>query len=110
GPSVAVNVSRKSPWIASTPFSIASRYTYRLRPTDVKEAIDRILDMLTEALAEDQHIEIRDFGSFDIRVMPAKQSRNPKTGEPVWVPAKKTVHFKPGYQMRTQVTASVQHG
>ena len=90
--------------------SLRENGTYRLRPTNVKEAIDRILDMLTEALAEDQHIEIRDFGSFDIRVMPAKQSRNPKTGEPVWVPAKKTVHFKPGYQMRTQVAASVQHG
>ncbi|MHB1643038.1 MAG: HU family DNA-binding protein [Acidithiobacillus sp.] len=90
--------------------SLLENGTYRLRPADVKEAIDRILDTLTDALAEDRRIEIRDFGSFDIRVMPARQSRNPKTGEPVWVPAKKTVHFKPGYQMRTQVTASVQHG
>ena len=90
--------------------SLRENGTYRLRPTDVKEAIDRILNTLTEALAEDQHIEIRNFGSFDIRVMPARQSRNTKTGEPVWVPAKKTVHFKPGYLMRTQVAASVQHG
>jgi len=43
-----------------------------LRPTDVKEAIDRILDTFSEALAEDRHIEIRDFGSFDTRVMPAR--------------------------------------
>ncbi len=79
------------------------------RPADVKEAIDRILDMLTEALAEDRHIEIRDFGSFDIRTRQPRNGRNPKTGEQVWVPDKKTVHFRPGNQMRTQITASVQH-
>jgi len=81
----------------------------QIRPTDVKEAIDRILDTLTEALAENRHIEIRDFGSFDIRVLPARQGRNPKTGESVWVPDKKTVHFKPGHQLRTQVAPTVQH-
>ena len=82
----------------------------QLRPTDVKEAIDRILDTLTEALAEDRRIEIRDFGSFEIRTRQARNGRNPKTGEPVWVPAQKNIHFRPGNRMRTQITASVQHG
>lgn len=82
----------------------------QLRPTDVKEAVYRILDILTEALAENQRIEIRDFGSFNIRVISARQGRNPKTGESVWVPAQKTIHFKPGNQLRTQVAPTVQNG
>lgn len=82
----------------------------QLRPTDVKEAVYRILDTLTEALAENRHIEIRDFGSFDIRTRQPRNGRNPKTGEQVWVPAQKTVHFKPGLQMRTHVAPTGQHG
>ncbi|MHB1659727.1 MAG: HU family DNA-binding protein [Acidithiobacillus sp.] len=38
-----------------------------------------------------------------MHVRPAKQGRNPKTGEPVLVPEKRVPHFKPGKELREQV-------
>jgi len=74
-----------------------------LHPADLQEAVNRILDLLAEALAAGERIELRGFGTFCLRERSAKNGRNPKTGESVAIPAKKTVHFKPGREMRVQV-------
>ncbi|WP_239060340.1 HU family DNA-binding protein, partial [Acidithiobacillus ferrooxidans] len=46
---------------------------------------------------------MRRFGAFSLYDIPARQGRNPRTGASVAVPAKKSVHFKAGKEMRTQV-------
>ncbi|MBU2764992.1 integration host factor subunit beta [Acidithiobacillus ferrivorans] len=70
---------------------------------DMWEAVDRILNMLADALAAGGHIELRGFGSFSLHDIPARQGRNPRTGESVAVPPKKAVHFKAGAELRAQV-------
>lgn len=67
-----------------------------LTQKDAQIAVDLMLTALTEALSQGRRAEIRGFGSFTVHYRPAKVARNPKTGEPVPVPAKYVPHFKPG--------------
>ena len=73
-----------------------------LHPADMREAVDRILDLLADALAAGGRIELRDFGVFRLHEISARQGRNPKTGASVAVPARKRVHFKAGREMRAR--------
>ena len=65
--------------------------------------VKTVFDSIIEALHKDQKIELRGFGSFRIRQRRSRQGRNPKTGEKVYVPAKKIPYFKPGKELRERV-------
>jgi integration host factor subunit beta len=69
----------------------------------VDVAVKVLLDHLLETLVDGERIEVRGFGSFSIRTHDSKQGRNPKTGEPVFVPPRRSVHFKPGKELRDRV-------
>lgn len=77
-----------------------------VHPSDVQAAVKEVLDHMAETLAEDGRIEIRGFGSFTLRHLPPRQSRNPKTGERLMVDDQYRVHFKPGLELRERVNAS----
>ncbi len=70
---------------------------------DVEVAVKTLLEHMSEALSNGRRIEIRGFGSFSLHYRPARVGRNPKTGEPVALPAKHVPHFKPGKQLRERV-------
>ena len=70
----------------------------------VEQAVNRILARMSQALAEGQRIEIRDFGAFTIRKMPERCAHNPKTGVKVTVASKSKVHFKPGRGLKECLT------
>lgn len=74
-----------------------------LSQADVELAVRCILEQLSKALSEGDRIEIRGFGSFSLHYRPARMGRNPKTGEPVALPAKHVPHFKPGKALRERV-------
>ena len=69
----------------------------------VEAAVKVLLEHLRDTLVDGERIEIRGFGSFSIRTHDSKQGRNPKTGESVFVPARRSVHFKPGKELRDRV-------
>jgi len=77
-----------------------------LQQRDVELALNCILAQMADALAQSERIEIRGFGSFDLRHRPPRIARNPRTGEAVNLPAKIKVHFKPGKEMRDRVDAA----
>jgi integration host factor subunit beta len=72
-----------------------------------KQQAESIINMFTnsiiEALANGDKVEIRGFGSFRVRERAAKEGRNPKTGEKVYVPPKKVPFFKTGKDFRAIV-------
>ena len=74
--------------------------------TDVKSAVDMMLEYKIQSLASGERIEIRDFGSFNIRHQPPRTARNPKTGETVPVLAKYKIHFKPGKELKYRINTS----
>ena len=77
-----------------------------LQQRDVESALNCILGQMTDALDQGERIEIRGFGSFDLRHRPPRIARNSKTGEAVNLTAKVAIHFKPGKEMRDRVDAA----
>ncbi|MEW6648188.1 MAG: HU family DNA-binding protein [Pseudomonadota bacterium] len=63
-------------------------------------AIDALLDNIKGALADGQKVELRGFGSFERVETAARTGRNPKTGEPVEIPAGSRVKFKAGKDLK----------
>ena len=53
-----------------------------------------ILDEIKQTLKRGERVEFRGFGAFSTNIQKARISRNPKTGEKVNTPEKKTIHFK----------------
>ncbi|MDH3400790.1 MAG: integration host factor subunit beta [Chromatiales bacterium] len=73
---------------------------------DVELAVKHLLEIMSDALAEGERIEIRGFGSFSLHFRPPRLGRNPKTGEAVSLAGKHVPHFKPGKDIRERVNAN----
>ena len=61
---------------------------------DLQKFSDIILNEIKESLKRGERVEFRGFGIFSTRTQKARISRNPKTGEKIDTPTKKTIHFK----------------
>ena len=61
---------------------------------DLEKVISIFFNEIKQALRKGERCEIRGFGSFSTRIQKARISRNPKSGDKVETPQKKTVHFK----------------
>jgi len=70
---------------------------------DVELAVKTMLEHMAQTLSGGERIEIRGFGSFSLHFRPPRVGRNPKSGEPVSLPAKYVPHFKPGKELRERV-------
>ncbi len=76
-----------------------------LKADDVDLAVKTLLEMMSDALAHGERIEVRGFGSFSLHFRPARIGRNPKTGDSVALPGKHVPHFKPGKELRECVNS-----
>lgn len=74
---------------------------------DVELAVKTMLEHMADTLAAGERIEIRGFGSFSLHYRPPRVGRNPKSGEPVSLPAKHVPHFKPGKELRDRVNSGI---
>ena len=61
---------------------------------DLEKLTDIILKEIKQTLKRGERVELRGFGVFSTNIQKARISRNPKTGEKVNTPEKKTIHFK----------------
>ena len=75
----------------------------QIKRGDVKQVVHMFLEGIVEQLGKGNRIEFRDFGVFEIKVRKPRQAQNPKTLEPVAVPARRTVKFKVGRLMKEQL-------
>jgi len=78
----------------------------KLSLDQVESAVNCLLNQIEKALIVGEHIEVRGFGSFDLRHHAPRKARNPKTGEAVDLAARVSVHFKPGSELRERVNAT----
>jgi integration host factor subunit beta len=84
---------------------LISRKQGHLPAKDVELAVKHLLELMSDALANGERIEIRGFGSFSLHFRPPRMGRNPKTGEAVALSGKYVPHFKPGKDLRERVNA-----
>ena len=61
---------------------------------DLEKFFDIILGEIKQSLKRGNRVELRGFGVFSTNIQKARISRNPRTGEKVNTPEKKTIHFK----------------
>ena len=61
---------------------------------DLEKFINIILNEIKQALKKGDRVELRGFGIFSTNTQKERISRNPKTGEKINTPQKKTIHFK----------------
>lgn len=74
-----------------------------LNPADVGLAVRTLVEILAQALSTGQRIEIRGFGSFNLRYRPSRTGRNPRTGALVSIPARYIPAFRAGKELRERV-------
>ena len=61
---------------------------------DLEKFTDIILNEIKFTLKRGERVELRGFGVFSTKIQKARISRNPKTGEKINTPEKRTIHFK----------------
>ena len=72
--------------------------------SEVQNVVQRTLDHIAAALARGDKVELRNFGVFDVKIRKARVGRNPNQPEKdVPIPARATVKFKAGKEMRAEV-------
>ena len=61
---------------------------------DLSKLVEIIISQIEEALIRNERIELRDIFTLESKIQKARISRNPKTGEKINTPEKRTIHFK----------------
>ena len=74
-----------------------------LSKKDAAEAIDAVLATITDALKNDDKVQVVGFGTFEVRQRAARKGKNPQTGAVVDIPAAKVPAFKAGKALKDSI-------
>ena len=69
----------------------------------VLAVVNSFISALREGIEKDGKVVLVGFGTFEVKTRKARRGRNPRTGKPIDIPAKKYVRFKPGKALREKV-------
>lgn len=81
-----------------------------LTKKDAERLVEIVFESIIETLNKGEKIELRGFGSFRVRERGARRGRNPKTGDPVNIPAKRVPYFKPGKELKELINEDAAPG
>lgn len=81
-----------------------------LTKKDAERLVEIVFESIIETLNHGEKIELRGFGSFRVRERGARRGRNPKTGDPVDIPAKRVPYFKPGKELKELINEDEETG
>lgn len=71
---------------------------------DSEKAVLAVFDAITETVAAGEKVQMTGFGTFEPKTREAHTGRNPKTGEPIEIPASRAVAFKAGKALKDKVS------
>ena len=74
-----------------------------LSKKDAESAVTALVDVITEALRRDEKVQLVGFGSFEVKARAERMGRNPRTKEPIPIPASKAPVFKAGKALKDAV-------
>ncbi len=69
----------------------------------VLAVVNSFISALREGIEKDGKVVLVGFGTFEVKTRKARKGRNPRTGNPIDIPAKKYVRFKPGKALKEKV-------
>ncbi len=70
---------------------------------DAEKAVKAFTDAVAEELAKGGKVQLVGFGNFEVSERPAREGRNPRTGETMTIAASKTPKFKPGKDLKDEI-------
>lgn len=70
---------------------------------DAERAVETIIDSITDSLKKGQEVSIAGLGIFSAKMRPARQGRNPRTGESIEVPAMRVPKFRAAKALKDAV-------
>ena len=76
-----------------------------LTKSDVKKALNAFIKTTSHALRDGEKLTLVGFGSFSLVHKPERSGRNPRTGHPIRIMARKSVKFKPGTELLNSCAA-----
>ncbi|MCT4639513.1 MAG: HU family DNA-binding protein [Bacteroidales bacterium] len=71
----------------------------KISKADAKKALDAFIKTTSDVLKNGDRLALVGFGSFSVSERSARTGRNPQTGKPIDIEAKKVVKFKPGSEL-----------
>lgn len=74
-----------------------------LAKKDAEKALNAFVDIVNDALVAGEKVQVVGFGSFEVKVRPARTARNPRTGEEIEIAASKAPVFKAGKALKENV-------
>jgi integration host factor subunit beta len=74
---------------------------------DIERFVSTILEEISRALARGDRVELRGFGAYSVKRRAARQARNPRTGEAVYVAEKHVPFFKTGKELRQRLNGQI---
>ena len=74
-----------------------------LTESETEIGVNLLLQTIMKTLASEERVEVRGFGSFGTLRRNSRNGRNPKSGEPVFVPSKRVPFFRVGKELRKRV-------
>ncbi len=78
-----------------------------LNKRESKDMIDAFFDLIANSLVEGEDVKISGFGNFQIRTKAPRPGRNPRTGEPVAIEARRVVTFHASPKLKEQVQTAI---
>jgi integration host factor subunit alpha len=75
-----------------------------LSRSDSTVLVELVLKEIIESLERGERVKLSSFGSFQVREKRARIGRNPKTGEPASISARRVIKFKPSPILKRQLT------
>ena len=81
---------------------IADKYP-TLYLSDIEKIVFTIINTVTENIAKGNRVELRGFGSFGLKDLKARKSRNPRTGTTVFVEKKLIPYFRMGKKLKERI-------
>jgi integration host factor subunit alpha len=75
-----------------------------LNKREAKDLVDAFFEVVATELAQGKIVKISGFGNFEVHNKSARPGRNPQTGEPVVIAARRVVTFKASGSLRQQIT------
>jgi integration host factor subunit alpha len=70
---------------------------------DCSELVERVLELVAQALERGQQVKLSGFGVFQVRAKNARMGRNPKTGEPAAIDPRRVIGFRASQVMKARV-------
>jgi integration host factor subunit beta len=86
---------------------IAEKFGAVYTKVDIEKLIDSFLDTVVEILIRDQRVEIRRFGTFELRKRPGRTAKAPKSGKAYTLPDRYVPFFKPSKILKKELIEKV---